>query len=67
MPSATSSAIEPVGITSIGRAGLVAEAHDRALAELLVDLAERGVERLVAVLSSHLGHPFHGWSGRTTR
>ena len=35
-------------------AGLVAEAHDRALAELLLDVGECGVQGLVAVSSSHL-------------
>ncbi len=35
-------------------AALVTEAHDRALAELTVDLAERGLEGLLAVLGS--GH-----------
>jgi hypothetical protein len=39
-----------------GRADLVAEAHARALAVLLVDLGERGVERLLAIHSCHLGH-----------
>ena len=55
MPRATSSAIDPVGMTSIGRAHLVAEAHDRALAELPLDLRERGVERLLAVGCCHGG------------
>ena len=41
------------------RADLVAEAHDRALAELLLDLGERGVERLLAVVSCH-GSPLEG-------
>ena len=49
MPSAMSRAIEPVGITSIGDADVVAQPHDRALAELPVDLREGDVERLVAV------------------
>ena len=39
------------------RAGLVAEAHDRALAELLLDLGERDLERLVAVGCWHRGPP----------
>ena len=40
------------------RPDVVAEAHDRALAELAVDLGERGVERLVAVLwRSHVCRP----------
>ena len=52
MPSATSSAIEPVGMTSDrdGRMSL-AETHDRALAELLVDLCQGDVERLLPVES----------------
>ena len=61
MPSAMSSAIDPVGMTSTGDPDLVAEPHDRALAELPLDLCERGVERLVAVCRSHGCHP---WSGR---
>ena len=36
------------------RPGLVAEAHHRALAELLLDLGERDVERLLAVSTSHV-------------
>ncbi len=47
MPRATSSAMEPVGMTSIGRPDFVAEPHDRALAELLVDLGKRCFERLL--------------------
>ncbi len=38
MPSATSSAIEPVGMIAIGAIGPLAEPHHGALAELLVDL-----------------------------
>src|SRR4051812_12096514 len=38
------------------RAGVVAESHHRALAELAVDLGERGVQRLFAVCGS--GHFF---------
>ena len=40
------------------------QAHDRALAELLVDLRERGVERLVAIHSCHLVHPSGSWVPR---
>ena len=36
-----------------GRAGLVAQAHHRALAELLLDVEQRGVQGLVAVSTSH--------------
>ena len=57
-PSATSSAMEPVGITSSGARDLVAQPHDRALAELLLDVGERGVERLLAVSTSHVLCPF---------
>ena len=35
-------------------AGLVTEAHHRALAELLLDLGERDVQRLLAVSTSHV-------------
>src|ERR1700733_1815289 len=77
MPSATSSAIDPVGIPPTGTHGaarggaaeaeppgrghrpggdhldrdarLLAEPHDRALAELPLDLQQRGLERLVLV------------------
>ena len=53
MPSAMSSAID-AGRDHLERgAGLVAESHHRALAELLLDVGERGVERLVAVSTSH--------------
>ena len=37
------------GFDVVGRGG-IAEAHDRALAELLFDLAERGGQRLLAVV-----------------
>ena len=41
----------PVGMTSIGRdPALLAEPHDRALAELLFDLADGQLEGLVAFL-----------------
>ena len=40
--------------------GGIAEAHDRALAELLLDLAERGGERLLAVVF----HCAHSWRGK---
>ena len=53
MPSATSSAIDPVGITSIGGTRLVAEAHDGALAELALDLSERRFQGLLAVVGCH--------------
>ena len=33
--------------------GLVAQSHDRALAELPLDVGERGVQRLLAVSTSH--------------
>ena len=46
-PSAMSSASPPVEMASIGRGRLVAQAHDRALAELLLDLPERCGEGLV--------------------
>jgi hypothetical protein len=35
----------------------VAQAHDRALAELLLDVGERGVEGLLAVSTSHVVRP----------
>ena len=41
-------------MTSSGARRLVAEAHDRALAELLLDVGERGVEGLLAVSTSHV-------------
>ena len=37
---------------------LVAQSHDRALAELLLHLCERGVEGLLAVCTSHCCVPF---------
>ena len=40
----------------------VAEAHDRALAELLFDLAERGDERLLAIFFHH-GDLENEWRG----
>ena len=49
MPRATSSAIDPVGITSTGCPGLVTEPHDRSLAELPLDLDERGLQGLLPV------------------
>ncbi len=55
MPSATSSAIDPVGMTSIGTGGAIAEAHHRTLAVLLLDLGHGDFERLVAV------HPCCHW------
>ena len=41
-------------MTPIGDADLVAEAHDRALAEALVDLREGHLEGLLAVWSCHV-------------
>ena len=58
MPSATSSAIEPVGMTSIGGTRVVAEAHDRALAELLLDLRHHRVEGLRLVCHSSHAHTY---------
>ena len=55
MPSATSRAIDPVGITSIGYPRLIAEPHDRALAELPLDLDECGLQSLIPVTG-----PFRG-------
>jgi hypothetical protein len=54
MPSATSRAIDPVGMTSIGLAGVVAQAHHRALAVLLLDLP---ITSLALVL--RCGHATH--------
>ena len=49
-PSAMSSAIDPVGMTrDPGAHRVLAELHDGALTELLLDLLERDVEHLVAV------------------
>ena len=39
------------------RPGVVAQPHDRALAELLLDVGERGVEGLLAVSTSHVVRP----------
>ena len=39
------------------RPGLLAQPHDRALAELPLDVGERCVERLVAISTSHGCHP----------
>ena len=47
MPSAMSSASAPVEMASIADVAVLAQAHDRALAELLLDLAESHVECLV--------------------
>ena len=55
MPSAMSRAIDPVGITSIGHPALFAEAHDRALAELALDLGQGRVKGLLAVVGG-TGH-----------
>jgi hypothetical protein len=68
MPSATSSAIDPVGITSIGRANVVAQAHHGTLAVLLLDLAHHRREGLVLVLVLHRGHHTHrSFSSRVGR
>ena len=61
MPSARSRARAPVEIASTPDVAPFAQPHDRALAELLLDLAERHVERLVAVVTVHRGS---SWMGR---
>jgi hypothetical protein len=42
-----------------GRTDLIAQSHDGALAKLTLDLSERGLERLLAVVSCH-GSPLEG-------
>ena len=54
IPSARSSESEPVEIAPIDDLRPVAHAHDRALAELPLDLAERDVERFLAISSFDL-------------
>ena len=50
MPSAMSSPSEPVEIASTSMRSVVrAELHDGALAELLLDVGERGIQRLMLV------------------
>ena len=45
-----SSASEPVGTTPhVGRSGVVAHAHDAALAELALDLRDGGLEGFVLI------------------
>ncbi len=65
MPSATSTASEPVGMNSIGLDLARAEAHDRALAELPLDLRQRPFDRLelVGLRVCHGMHSF-GLTGR---
>ena len=49
MPSARSSASDPVEIDAGRDLAVVAHPHDRALAELALDLAEGDVEGLLAI------------------
>ena len=58
MPRARSSASAPVEIAATDDVALLAELHDRALAVLLLDLAERHVECL---LSFHRGASWDVW------
>ena len=48
MPSARSSASAPVGMAATPDVAVLAQAHDGALAVLLLDLAERHLEGLVS-------------------
>jgi hypothetical protein len=54
MPSATSSAIEPVGMTPIGTRTSSPRRMTEPLAEALVDLREGHLEGLLAVRSCHV-------------
>ncbi len=49
MPMAKSTASEPVGMAAISSPSLLAEAHDRALAELAIDLGHGGFDGLEPV------------------
>ena len=57
MPSATSSAIDPVEITSTGRTRVVAKPHDGAPAELPLDLGERSLQGLLPVAALRRARP----------
>ena len=63
-----SSPSEPVGhrLDVVGRRG-IAEAHDRAFAELLLDLAQRGGQCLLAVLVHAWRSMRGGPSGESVR
>jgi hypothetical protein len=54
MPSATSSAIAPVGITSSGARVSSPSRMTEPFAELLLDVCQRNVEGLVAISCSHV-------------
>ena len=56
MPSAASTASEPVGITAMADLRPLAEPHDRALAELALDLSQRRLDGAPFFVGFHAGH-----------
>ena len=56
MPSAASTASEPVGMTATARLGPLAQAHDRPLAELPLDLRQRRLDGAPLFVGFDAGH-----------